>query len=101
MISVDGNLGGLVNFVFGGTILATSMQAAYLASAQGFRSVTPHGDLFDPPARAFGTGVMTSLGSIIDMIYDDASITSIKTAFESLRGMVTQRKEKLDSLQTP
>ncbi len=97
-VHADSRFSELLNFVFGETIVVHSTQTAYAASTTGFRSVTPRGDLFESGGKAFGTGVATKLESVLDAIYDDASLAAVQQAFEALRKTVAKRRESLASL---
>ncbi|MBI2183832.1 MAG: chromosome segregation protein SMC [Thaumarchaeota archaeon] len=98
-VTCDQRLSGLVDFVYGGTIVMDSSQAAYVASTQGYRSVTPRGDLFEPGGRAFETGLAAKIASLADIIHDEASMGVVKEAFEALQKGVARRREDLEGLQ--
>jgi len=100
VISCDEKLEGLVNFLFGDTILVNNSREGYLVSIKGFKSVTPFGDLFEPRSVAFETGYVAKLDKIMDLIKDEASLGEIKEALLSLKSTIAKRKTNIDNLQS-
>ena len=89
---------GLVNFVFGDTILVKSTRSAYALAKQGYRTVTPNGDLFEAGVFAFDTGRTHEVSSIAEFMVDDESQNAMKEALTSLKSSITKRKQDLEAL---
>ncbi|MBI4257787.1 MAG: chromosome segregation protein SMC, partial [Thaumarchaeota archaeon] len=98
-VTCDSKFAELVNFVFGGTIVVDSSQTAFIASLQGYRSVTPRGDVFEPGGKAFETGLAARIASLADMIYDETSMATVKEAFDALQKTVAKRRTDIENLQ--
>jgi len=98
VIRVRKGMEGVVNFIFGDVVLVKSPRAGYLASLQGFRSVTVSGDLFESGSAAFETGYTSRLGAVLDMIRDEASLSAVKGAIQSLQRMISKRRSDLEKL---
>ncbi|HJN57408.1 MAG TPA: chromosome segregation SMC family protein [Nitrososphaerales archaeon] len=100
VINCDERLEGLINFLFGDTILVNNSRDGYLVSTKGFKSVTPSGDLFEPRSVAFETGYVAKLDEIMELVKDEASLRVIKEALSSLKSTITKRKSNIDNLQS-
>lgn len=98
-IAADEQLTGLVNFIFGDTVLAASARASYMVASQGFRAVTLSGDLFEAGSSAFETGYVTTLGSLLELLRDETAFTSVKDVLHSLERIITKRKSDLAHLE--
>ena len=100
VINCDKRLEGLINFLFGDTILVNNSREGYLVSTKGFKSVTPSGDLFEPRSVAFETGYVAKLDEIMELVKDEASLGVIKEALSSLKSTISKRKSNIDNLQS-
>ncbi len=98
-ISVDEGLEGVINFIFGDTVLVDSHKAAFIVSSRGFRAVTLNGDLFEPKGLAFETGYITKMDNIIDLIHDEASFSAIREALKPLQKIIAKRKSDLNQIE--
>ncbi len=98
-VSAPKKLAGVVNFIFGDTILVNSPKAAYEVASSGLRSVTTSGDLFAPNSSAFETGYSAKFDLILKLVHDSASVSSVKDATESLRKLIAKRKSDLKKLE--
>jgi chromosome segregation protein len=99
LISVNEGYEGLANFVFGDTLIMKTPKDAYLASLNGYRAVTLAGDLFEPKHTAFETGFFKKVDSIINLILDESSLSTMKESSSSLRKMIEKRKSDLHQLE--
>ncbi|MCX8191223.1 MAG: hypothetical protein N3F06_00255, partial [Nitrososphaerales archaeon] len=90
---------GLVNFIFGDTVLVNSTRSAYIVASRGFRSVSLNGDIFEPKAMAFETGLIKKLAQIVRLIGDERSFSTVKEALSSLRKLINKRKLDLQRLE--
>ncbi len=95
LLNPRSDLKGLVNFVFGDTLLVKTSTAAYLLSQKGFRTVTGNGDLFEAGGSALETG---SIFPMANLIFDTSSHAAIKKGVSSLRQTIEKRKSDLTSL---
>ncbi len=86
---------GLVNFVFGDTLLVKSPTAAYLLSQKGYRTVSSNGDLFEAGGSAIETG---NIFPFANLIFDTSSHAAIKKGVSSLRQTIARRKSDLTLL---
>ncbi|MCP8321201.1 MAG: chromosome segregation protein SMC, partial [archaeon] len=98
-ISVDEGLEGVINFVFGDTVLVSSHKVAFIISSRGFRAVTLNGDLFEPKGLAFETGYITKMDAIMDLIRDEASFSEVKEALKPLQKIIAKRRSDLNQLE--
>ncbi|MEM3708987.1 MAG: AAA family ATPase, partial [Nitrososphaerales archaeon] len=98
-ISADESLEGIVDFVFGDTILVSSHKAAFIVSSKGFRAVTLNGDLFESKHLAFEIGLIKKMDALADLAYDEASFLAIKEALKPLKKTITKRKSDLNQLE--
>ncbi|MBM3897918.1 MAG: chromosome segregation protein SMC [Thaumarchaeota archaeon] len=89
---------GLVNFIFGDAILVKNTKSAYALAKQGYRTVTPNGDLFETGGSAFDTGRISEVSSIAEFVVDDESQNAMKEALASLQSSISKRKQNLESL---
>ena len=90
---------GVVNFVFGDTILVESTQVAYTISSSGLRAVTLDGDIFEPKGKAFESGYIGRLDEIVRLIESAKSFSAVKQALNSLRPIIKKRKSDLTQLE--
>lgn len=99
VIKVDKDFIGLVNFIFGDTILVDSTRSAYIVASRGFKSVSINGDVFEPKVMAFETGLIKRLSQIMGLIGDEKSFSTVKEALTSLKKLITKRKLDLQRLE--
>ncbi len=88
---------GLVNFLFGDTILVRSPRTAYEIALGGVRSVTQAGDVFEPLTTAVEVGHIQQIESLLDLP-DEASFSAIKKSVDSLNEIIRKRKADLERL---
>lgn len=98
-VSAPKPLVGVVKFLFGDTILVNSTRAAYVVASGGLRGVTISGDLFEPNSSVFETGYAAKFDSLLKLVYDSASVSSVREAISSLRKLITKRKSDLKKLE--
>jgi chromosome segregation protein len=89
---------GLVNFLFGDSILVKNAKSAYALAKQGYRTVTPNGDLFEAGGFAFDTGRINEASSMAEFIVNDESQNAMKEALTSLKSSIAKRKQNLELL---
>jgi chromosome segregation protein len=98
VVKVEKRYQGLLNFVAGDTILVESEAIAYVLASEGFRTVTPKGEMFELKGRAFALGHHDILADILASIEDLESVGQIGGAVESLRSAIEKRKAQINSL---
>ena len=94
-VVTDKKYQGLVNFIFGDTLLVKNAKLAYIWSQKGFRTVTISGDLFEPGGSVFETGNVSPLANLF---FDSKSLSQIKQSVNSLRQTIQKRKLDIKEL---
>ena len=89
---------GLLNFVAGDTVLVESEAIAYILASEGFRTVTPEGEIFELGGRAFAYGVRDALSKILETLEDIESVGEIESAVNALSTAIDKRKQQISSL---
>ena len=94
-VATDKKYQGLVNFIFGDTLLVKTAKLGYIWSQKGFRTVTISGDLFEPGGSVFETGNVSPLANLF---FDSKSLSQIKSSVDSLRQTIKKRKLDINEL---
>jgi chromosome segregation protein len=97
-VSAPPEFSGLVNFVFGDTVLASTARAAFIVASRGMRAVTLAGDLFEARSAAFETGSGRTQASLAALVVGEASLNSIRAAVSSLEKLISRRRENIRDL---
>ncbi|MCS7141989.1 MAG: chromosome segregation protein SMC [Candidatus Nitrosocaldus sp.] len=88
---------GLVNFVFGDTLLAYSRDDALSLAERGYRAVTIDGELFEPRVRAATIEINTKVSDIIRLVARSRSVDELRDALSLLKEMIGRRREEVKS----
>jgi chromosome segregation protein len=99
-IKTNNQYHGLINFLFGDTILVNDSSNGFNISSQGFKTVTLSGDLFENRSTIFETGYSSKLDEILSLVHDEASLSIVKEALKSLQKTISKRKVDIDQLQS-
>lgn len=98
-IDCDERIRPAVEFVFGNIILTSSAKAAYLLSREGYRCITPHGDIFEPRGSALETGQLTDVSLKEIGLTDPDSIKVAEESLKALRDSLERRRKGLERLE--
>ncbi len=98
VIECDPTLRGVINFVFGDSVIVETPKSAFLAARKGLRAATLVGDLFEAEVLAFETGYSKSYSKIVDVLDQQKSFEGIRSALDSLRKIIGQRRTSLSRL---
>lgn len=97
-VDCDSGFRGLVDLVFGDTVLAESAKYAYLASQRGLRAVTLQGYLFEPKGRGLAIGFSEKLRALSSILIEGNTKEDVTKALHALEDMIRKRKSDLASL---
>ncbi len=86
---------GLVNFVAGDAVLVETEAIGYMLAAEGFRTVTPKGEIFHLGGRAFTFGYHDIFANILQGLEDIEDVEEVENALQSLKAAVGRRKQQL------
>ena len=89
---------GLLNFIAGDTVLVESEGIAYILASEGFKTVTPEGELFELGGRAFAFGLKDALTKVLEALEDIESVGEVQGAVKALRSAIDKRKQQMASL---
>lgn len=95
VIKAEKRYQGLINFVAGDAILVETEAVGYMLAAEGFRTVTPKGEIFDLGGRAFTFGYHDIFANILQGLEDIEDVEEIENALQSLKGAISKRKQQL------
>ncbi len=90
---------GLMNFIAGDTVLVESEGIAYILASEGFKTVTPEGEIFELGGRAFAYGLRDALSTVLEALEDIENVGEVQGAVKALRGAIEKRKQQMSSLQ--
>ncbi len=90
---------GLMNFIAGDTVLVESEGIAYILASEGFKTVTPEGEVFELGGRAFAFGLRDALSKVLEALEDIESMGEVQGAVKALRGAIDRRKQQMGSLE--
>jgi chromosome segregation protein len=100
VLKADRQYRGLVNFIAGDAVLVESEAIAYVLASEGFRTVTPNGEIFELGGRAFAYGLHDVVSNILQGLEDIEDIGEVETAVDALKAAIEKRKQILGSLET-
>ena len=95
IIKIDPKYKGLMNFLFGDTLLVNNAKTAYILSKKGFRTITSSGDIFEPKLSILETG---NLKKFSDLILDSKSYDAISDGIKYLKTSIEKRKKDIQIL---
>ena len=98
VVSCEPRLRGLVNFIFGDSVVVESARFAFMAARRGFRAVTLQGDVFEPEVFAFETGYSKKYAKISSLLGQQETFEGIKAALASLKNAIDKRKVSISKL---
>jgi chromosome segregation protein len=90
---------GLLNFIAGDTVLVESEGIAYILASEGFKTVTPDGEIFELGGRAFAFGLRDALSKVLEALEDIENVGEIQGAVKALRSAIEKRKQQMSSLE--
>ncbi len=99
VLRADRQYRGLVNFIAGDAVLVESEAIAYVLASEGFRTVTPNGEVFELGGRAFAYGLHDVLQNILQSLEDIEDIGEVENAVDALKAAIEKRKQILTSLE--
>jgi len=70
VLKADKQYRGLLNFIAGDTVLVESEGIAYILASEGFKTVTPDGEIFELGGRAFAFGLRDALSKVLEALED-------------------------------
>lgn len=89
---------GLVNFIFGDTILAYSRDDAIILARRGYRVVTIDGEFFEPSIKAATLDINTRVSDVIRMIARSRSLKELRDAISLLKQVIERKREEVKSI---
>jgi chromosome segregation protein len=89
---------GLLNFIAGDAVLVESEGIAFILASEGFKTVTPEGEIFELGGRAFAFGLRDALSKVLETLEDIENVGEVQGAVKALRGAIEKRKQHLSSL---
>jgi chromosome segregation protein len=98
VLKADKRYRGLVNFIAGDTVLVEAEGIAYAVASEGFRTVTPNGEVFELGGRAFAYGLHDVVSSILQGLEDIEDTGEVENAVSALKGAIEKRKQILSTL---
>ncbi|MEM2062040.1 MAG: chromosome segregation SMC family protein [Candidatus Nitrosocaldus sp.] len=91
---------GLVNFIFGDTLLAYSRGDALSLARRGYRVVTMDGELFEPSIKAATLDINSRISDIIRLVARSRSVKELNTALSLLKQVIERKREEVKGLET-
>ncbi|MGI0092413.1 MAG: hypothetical protein ACREBS_11965, partial [Nitrososphaerales archaeon] len=91
-------LRGVVNFVFGDSVIVDSPKNAFVLARRGFRAVTLQGDVFEPDLLAFETGYSKKYSQIAELLAQQQSYEGIRKTLGALHKLIEKRKSSIINL---
>ncbi|MDG6923914.1 MAG: chromosome segregation protein SMC, partial [Nitrososphaerota archaeon] len=98
VIKCEPALTGLVNFVFGDSVIVDSPKSAFMVAKNGFRAVTLSGDVFEPDVLAFQTGYAKKYSQVAELLNQQAGYEGIRDALTALQKLIAKRKTSVMNL---
>ena len=98
VVKCDPKLRGLMNFVFGDSVIVQSPKHAFIAARRGHRAVTLQGDVFEPELLAFQTGYSKKYAKIASLLGKQETFEGIRSALLALRKAIEKRKVSVTNL---
>jgi chromosome segregation protein len=89
---------GLLNFIAGDAVLVESEGIAFILASEGFKTVTPEGEIFELGGRAFAFGLRDALSKVLETLEDIENVGEVQGAVKALSGAIEKRKQNMSSL---
>ena len=99
VLKADKQYRGLLNFIAGDTVLVESEGIAYILASEGFKTVTPEGEIFELGGRAFAFGLRDALSQVLEALEDIENVGEVQGAVKALRAAIDKRKAQMYSLE--
>ncbi|HVC27592.1 MAG TPA: chromosome segregation SMC family protein [Nitrososphaerales archaeon] len=99
VLKADKQYRGLMNFIVGDTVLVESEGIAYILASEGFKTVTPEGEIFELGGRAFAFGLRDALSKVLEALEDIENVGEVQGAVKALRAAIDKRKTQMSSLE--
>ena len=99
VLKADKQYRGLLNFIAGDTVLVESEGIAYILASEGFKTVTPDGEIFELGGRAFAFGLRDALSKVLEALEDIENVGEVQGAVKALRAAIDKRKQQMYSLE--
>ena len=99
VLKADKQYRGLLNFIAGDTVLVESEGIAYILASEGFKTVTPDGEIFELGGRAFAYGLRDALSKVLEALEDIENVGEVQGAVKALRAAIEKRKQQMSSLE--
>ncbi len=100
VLKADKQYRGLMNFIAGDTVLVESEGIAYILASEGFKTVTPDGEIFELGGRAFAYGLRDALSKVLEALEDIENVGEVQGAVKALRAAIDKRKQQMGSLES-
>jgi chromosome segregation protein len=100
VLKADKQYRGLMNFIAGDTVLVESEGIAYILASEGFKTVTPEGEIFELGGRAFAYGLRDALSKVLEALEDIENVGEVQGAVKALRAAIDKRKQQMGSLES-
>lgn len=99
VLKADKEYRGLINFIAGDTVLVESEGIAYILASEGFKTVTPDGEMFELGGRAFAFGLRDALSKVLEALEDIENVGEVQGAVKALRSAIEKRKQQMSNLE--
>ncbi len=99
VLKADKEYRGMINFIAGDTVLVESEGIAYILASEGFKTVTPDGEIFELGGRAFAFGLRDALSKVLEALEDIENVGEVQGAVKALRSAIEKRKQQMSSLE--
>jgi chromosome segregation protein len=99
VLKADKQYRGLLNFIAGDTVLVESQGIAYILASEGFKTVTPDGEIFELGGRAFAFGLRDALSKVLEALEDIENVGEVQGAVKALKAAIEKRKQQMSSLE--
>jgi chromosome segregation protein len=97
LVKCDEKYRGVVNFIFGDTVVTTGEKSAFLASKDGFRAVDLSGGLYEA-GGGIESGFYRSPINISSLLPSEVAVGGLTKSVQSLERMLVKRKRDVDDL---
>lgn len=97
LVHCDAQHRGVVNFVFGDTVVTSGEKAAFLAAQEGFRAVDVAGGLYEV-GGGIESGFYRAPINVAALLPTEAAVSGLSKSVQSLERLLAQRKQDLEDL---
>ncbi len=92
VLKADKQYRGLLNFIAGDTVLVESEGIAYILASEGFKTVTPDGEIFELGGRAFAFGLRDALSKVLEALEDIENVGEVQRRGQGAEGRDRQEE---------